>query len=253
MKRRSVPGAELTTLQVGGVCLNVIEAASQAQLLEALESEPEAICIGGGSNLLIADSGVESTIIRAFSPSTSDLAIEPGSHLVRAGGTTDWDVLVQATVTAGLQGLEATSGVPGSVGGAVVQNLGAYGQEVADVIVDVDVWDRQDRRRLTLNRDECKFRYRDSFFKHDDTRRFVVLAVSLQLQEETSATPRYGDVSELLAQRSRHSGPYSLEDIRDAVLTVRARKGMVLGASLPSAGSFSVSYTHLTLPTKRIV
>jgi UDP-N-acetylmuramate dehydrogenase len=236
MARHAVPASQLTTLAVGGPISTVIDVSSEAELLDALSKHPEALCIGGGSNLLIADAGYNGEIIRSHS---TDARISmTASGLLHVEATVDWDIFVQSSISLGLQGLEATSGVPGSFGGAIVQNLGAYGQEVADVVVAVNAWDTTSRSALQLSKQECTFSYRNSRFKHDAKRRYVVTSAELQLNESPHATPRYGDVSQLLQQRFGTDGAYALPAIRDAVLDVRRTKGMLLGASLPSAGSF---------------
>jgi UDP-N-acetylmuramate dehydrogenase len=236
MIRHGIPASELTTLAVGGPIATVVEVASEDELLEALSAHSEALCIGGGSNLLVADKGFDGTIIRCHSSSTT--ASNNASDTLRVEAPMSWDALVEASIAQGFQGLEATSGVPGSVGGAIVQNLGAYGQEIADVVVAVNVWDTTTRSTARLSKEECEFSYRNSRFKHDNERRYVVTSAELQLQRSPVATPRYGDVSELLRTQFNTDGPYPLQAIRNAVLEVRRSKGMLLGASLPSAGSF---------------
>ncbi len=238
MTRHEVPGTELTTLAVGGACRTVIDVTSEAELLQTLTAHPNAIVIGGGSNLLISDDGYAGVLVRSYAPGAHGIDIDADAGTVTVDAPVDWDALVAATIAAGLQGLEATSGVPGSLGGAIVQNLGAYGQETADVVESVDVWDRSEQRRVTFSKDECDFSYRESRFKHDRERRYVVTSARLTLKRTDEAVTRYGDVSALLAERYGHAGPYPLADIRQAVLDVRTGKGMVLGASLPSAGSF---------------
>jgi UDP-N-acetylmuramate dehydrogenase len=236
MLRNNVPAAELTTLAVGGPIATVIEVASETELLDALRQNPGALCIGGGSNLLVSDDGFDGVVIRSHHPAAAGFSVD--GNIVRVEAPMDWDSFVQATITHGLQGMEATSGVPGSFGGAIVQNLGAYGQEIGETVMGVNVWDTVERDVRQLSKEECRFSYRDSLFKHDAERRYVVLSAHLRLQIASTAVPRYGDVSRLLAERTGSEGPYPLSDIRDAVLDVRRSKGMLLGASLPSAGSF---------------
>ena len=232
--RHDVPGSELTTLQSGGLVATVIDAVTKDELVAALREYPDALCIGGGSNLVISDEGYNGVIIRAAAHDEVTL----DETLVDVDATVDWDILVRNTVDFELQGLESTSGIPGTVGGAIVQNAGAYGQEISDVVVSVDVWDRESREMVTLSRDECGFAYRVSRFKHDTERRFIVLSARLEMAAEPETKARYGDVSELLFKRFDHEGPYPLEDVRNAVLDVRLSKGMIIGASDPSAGSF---------------
>ena len=142
-------GSELTTIKVGGLCREVIEARDELELIQALTDFPDAICIGGGSNLLIPDAGVETALVRSFASEKTDARVVEG--VVEVSGTSNWDTLARFCIDHELQGLEATSGIPGSVGGAIVQNAGAYGQEIADVIVNVRAWDRIIRQVVTFN------------------------------------------------------------------------------------------------------
>lgn len=232
-----VPAADLTTLAVGGPIKTVVEVSTEADLLDALSDYEEAICIGGGSNLLVSDTGFDGVVIRSYVNNSFKFnASDDG--IIQVDAMVNWDSLVIAAIEQGLQGLESTSGVPGSFGGAIVQNLGAYGQEVCDVVQSVNVWNSQTRQTATLSKDDCQFSYRNSRFKHDASREFVITSANIQLTPAHTAMPRYGDVSELLAQRFERPGPYDLMAIREAVLDVRRSKGMLLGASLPSAGSF---------------
>jgi UDP-N-acetylmuramate dehydrogenase len=246
--RHDVSGAELTTLHVGGICSTVVDVATSEDLESILLVRAVAVCIGGGSNLIIADTGFAAPLVRAWDALGTDLFVDEATGEVDAGASVDWDALVARTVNAGLAGLECTSGVPGSVGGALVQNLGAYGQEIADRVESIDVFDRIERRVLTMGRDECGFAYRTSRFKHDLGRQFVVLRVRLRLDVRSINSPRYGEVFTLLRSRSGDFAvhdEFPIADIRTTVLEVRRKKGMLLGASKPSAGSF---FTNPEIP-----
>ena len=234
--RTDLTGVDITTIATGGPCSSVVEAQNADDLTAALQDLPEAICIGGGSNMLISDAGTSVTLIRAAGPATGNMVISGTSVL--ADATASWDEFVLGTIDAGLSGLESTSGIPGTVGGALVQNAGAYGQEIGEVVDSVQLWDREEKQLVWISAQECDFAYRHSRFKHDDSRRWVVVRVKVNLEKATHAQPRYGDVSVLLNNREGHSGPYPLLDVRNAVIDVRRSKGMVIGASLPSAGSF---------------
>ena len=158
--------------------------------------------------------------------------------LLRAGAGEVWDRLVSMSVSRGLAGIECLSGIPGSVGGTPIQNVGAYGQEVADVIDSVDVFDRDSSRMVTLSSGECGFAYRSSRFKRDDAGRFIVCGVTLRLRAGTP-TVTYPDVVAHLERGGVRKA--TVEDVRDAVLAVRAVKGMVVDAldsDTCSVGSF---------------
>lgn len=234
--RSDLTGADLTTIKTGGPCAAVIEVGCADDLIQALRDFPHSICIGGGSNLLISDNGTKTEMIRASGEAGNRVAIS--GTTVLADATASWDGFVELTIAAGLSGLESTSGIPGTVGGAVVQNAGAYGQEIGEVTQRVQMWDRREQQTVWLDASDCDFAYRHSRFKHDEERRWIVLRVEVSLEKSQTSQPRYGDVSRLLNEREGHSGPYDLKTIRQAVIEVRSAKGMVVGASLPSAGSF---------------
>ena len=157
---------------------------------------------------------------------------------VSAGAGESWDRLVESVVARGLSGVECLSGIPGTVGGTPIQNVGAYGQEVASVIERVVAFDRSQSELTELTSADCGFSYRMSRFKSDDAGRFIVCGVSFRLTRSTPALT-YPDLTAELGRRGIDSpGP---GDVRDAVLAIRRRKGMVLDADDPdtrSVGSF---------------
>ena len=196
--------------------------------------------LGGGSNLVIADDGFAGLVLRV-SLKGVDVAEARHEALVTAGAGEAWDSVVDVIVAAGLSGVEALSGIPGTVGGTPIQNVGAYGQEVSHVIDRVTVFDRSQSRMDEFARDACHFGYRSSRFKHADAGRFIVCGVTFRL---TAAPPAvaYEDVARELRDQRRVRP--SVRDVRAAVLAVRRRKGMVIDAADPdtrSVGSFFVN------------
>jgi UDP-N-acetylmuramate dehydrogenase len=193
--------------------------------------------LGGGSNLVISDRGISGLVvqiaIRGLEATTRD-----DLTVLRIGAGESWDDVVQQTVDRELAGLECLSGIPGTVGGTPIQNVGAYGQEVGGAIADVTVFDRHSASLTSLKGSECKFRYRMSRFKDQDPGRFVVCDVAFSLRKGPP-TIAYPDVITEL-ERRQVAAP-SLEDVRKAVLSIRGRKGMVLDPSdtdTRSVGSF---------------
>ena len=146
--------------------------------------------LGGGSNLVIADEGVPGLVLHMALSGRSQ-AVSGGDTLVRAGAGEPWDAVVAEVVSHGLAGIECLSGIPGSVGGTPIQNVGAYGQEVRETIESVDVFDREPATLATLTSAECGFSYRMSRFKHEEADRFIVCAVTFRLRP----APGRGDVS----------------------------------------------------------
>ena len=240
--------SSLTTLRVGGTAARLVTAATAAELVEAVSvadsADEPVLLIGGGSNLLIGDGGFDGTVIRI---STRGVQLESADYCGGAEVTVEagepWDPLVEHVVAQGWTGLEALSGIPGSTGATPIQNVGAYGAEVATEIAWVRAWDRSARSIRTLSASECGFRYRDSRFKRERFRsgpRFVVLQVRFQLLvADLSAPIRYAELARALDVELGSRVP--LARVREAVLALRRSKGMVLDADdhdTWSAGSF---------------
>ncbi len=230
-----------TTLGVGGSARWYMRAERAEDVRFAHEwSRERAVplyILGGGSNLLIADAGVDGLVLHMHVRGVT-FDLEGDRTRVAAGAGEPWDPLVAAAVQRGLAGLECLSGIPGTVGGTPIQNVGAYGQDVAETIESVSVYDRTDGTLRTLSAAECRFDYRMSRFKREDVDRFVVCGVTFLLR---AGSPRatYPD----LVRHLEHAGIDSptLDDVRLAVLAVRKRKGMVLDPADPdtrSVGSF---------------
>jgi UDP-N-acetylmuramate dehydrogenase len=233
-----VPLSALTTLRVGGPADTLVTARSEdevvATVLDADAAGTPVLVVGGGSNLLVGDDGFRGVVVRI---ATTGVRREGGGRLVVAAGH-DWDAFVAETVDARLAGVEALSGIPGSTGATPVQNVGAYGQEVAETLRSVRVLDRAAREVVELTAAECGFGYRASRFKRNP--RFVVLAVTFELDESGLGRPvRYAELARTLAVPVGARAP--LREVREAVLTLRRGKGMVLDPTDPdtvSAGSF---------------
>jgi UDP-N-acetylmuramate dehydrogenase len=223
--------AELTTLRLGGPAAAYVEPRDESDLIEA--ARDAALIIAGGSNLVVADDGVPGTVVRI----THDAVEDSGSRLHVSAGA-NWDELVASCVARGLQGFECLSGIPGSVGATPIQNVGAYGQEVAETVERVRVYDRETGRVEELSPAECGFGYRTSVFKYHDRR--VVLSVAFRLRRSSQSGPiRYAELARTLDIPVGGTAP--LADVREAVLALRRRKGMVIDPADPdsvSAGSF---------------
>ncbi|MEM1031171.1 MAG: UDP-N-acetylmuramate dehydrogenase [Myxococcota bacterium] len=240
---QDVPLGARTTLGVGGRARYFVEVADADGVRAALSwadarGVPVAV-IGGGSNLLVADVGFSGLVLRVraeeVSPTRND-------GRLRVGAGVAWDAFVNETVARGLSGIECLAGIPGDVGAAPMQNVGAYGQEVSQTITEVEVVDRRDGRSATLSAAACGFGYRDSVFKREAAGRYVVTAVTFQLEPEGAPTLAYA----ALAQRFEgRAAPPSLREVRDAVVALRREKSMVLldpdDENARSAGSFFVN------------
>ena len=237
--RDDVPLAPLTTLELGGRARHLVEAADEATIVEALAwataRELPALVLGGGSNVVVADAGYDGLVIQVATRGRHYVSADCEVRLTVAAGE-PWDDVVAETVARGLAGLECLSGIPGLAGATPIQNVGAYGQEVADTIRAVRVLDRRDGVIIELPPSACAFGYRDSAFRRAPER-YVVLAVTFGLRPGGAPTLRYRELSDALAGASAPT----LAATRDTVLALRRRKSMVIDAADPnrrSAGSF---------------
>lgn len=232
-----------TTFRLGGPARHFVEATTERQLIDTVadcDSHGEPVLIlGGGSNVLIADEGFDGTVVkvatRGVRTETADCS---GAQLEVAAGET-WDHLVARTVASQWSGLEALSGIPGSVGAVPIQNVGAYGAEVATLIQRVHTWDRSEGRIRSFAAAECGFGYRDSRFKREKGRH-LVLRVDFQLPLGDLGQPiRYPELARALGVEVGQRAP--AVHVRETVLAIRRRKGMVLNEKdhdTWSAGSF---------------
>lgn len=244
--------ARWTTLSVGGPARVLVEASTDAELVGHVQradddGEP-VLVLGGGSNVVVADAGFDGTVVHV---ATRGVVVSPDGArmLVRAQAGEPWDDLVAHCVERGLAGLECLSGIPGLVGAAPIQNIGAYGQEVAETIVAVHAWDRSERRMVDLTTGGCLFGYRTSRFKGND--RFLVLAVTFALEVgEFSGPVRYAELASALGVEL--GGRALLEQVRSAVRSLRAAKGMLLDAADPDTASAGSFFTNPVLDTDRL-
>ena len=236
-----VPLAPLSTLGVGGAARWFARATSVSDVIAAhgwaAARGAALFVLGGGSNLVIADEGFDGLVLQVALGGVR-AAVEGEDTIVTAGAGELWDPLVDFTVSRELAGIECLSGIPGTVGGTPIQNVGAYGQEVASSIELVTAFDRREQRTVMLSASECGFAYRMSRFKQHDTGRFVVCEVAFRLRPG-AGTATYPDLVEYLSRDGVASS--GVRDVREAVLAVRRRKGMVIDTTDPdtrSVGSF---------------
>jgi UDP-N-acetylmuramate dehydrogenase len=240
----NIPLAPLTTIKVGGMARYFVEAKDPGEVQEAVTfARSRALplfVLGGGSNLVVADSGWPGLVLKIAVGGIVQRGgrDEDGKVIFDAGAGESWDKFVSRAVMARCAGVECLSGIPGSVGGTPVQNVGAYGQEVAETIVSVQVFDLRDGEIRELCREACGFSYRSSIFNTSESGRFIVLRVSYALTPEGKPRIHYADLARHFA--GRETTP-DLAETREAVRHIRALKGMLIVAGDPdclSAGSF---------------
>jgi UDP-N-acetylmuramate dehydrogenase len=234
----SVPLAPLTTLQLGGPARRLVEVGTADELVQAVRDVDRAgdslLLLGGGSNLVLPDAGWPGTVVLIRNRGVERI----GDALLVAAGE-PWDELVARSVSEQLAGMECLSGIPGLTGATPVQNVGAYGQEVAQTVTAVRAFDRRADEVLELTGTDCGFSYRSSRFKAE-LDRYVLLEVRFQLRSGTDSEPiRYGELARALGVSAGDRAP--LTEVRSEVLRLRRSKGMVVDPTdqdSASAGSF---------------
>jgi UDP-N-acetylmuramate dehydrogenase len=239
--QENVPLAPLTTLQVGGPARFFVEAATIDDIREAVafskSKRLSLFVLGGGSNLIVSDSGWPGLVLKIAIPAINHRHGH-GTAYFDVGAGEDWDAFVATTVQHHCAGVECLSGIPGSVGGTPMQNVGAYGQEVSDTIVSLTALNLDTAEEEEFEKADCGFGYRTSVFNTTAKGRYVILRVTFALPHNGDPRLSYADLKKHFANWDTKP---SLPDVRDAVLQVRASKGMVISPEDPdsrSAGSF---------------
>ncbi len=239
------PLAPRTTLGLGGPARRYIHAGNRPTLEAAFRcaasDHDRVLILGGGSNLVVADAGFDGLVIE---PDFRGLEIvdDGDDHaLVHAGGGEPWDPFVATVCAAGLAGLECLSGIPGRVGATPMQNVGAYGQEVSDTIVELEAYEPTLNQYVTIAGRDCDFAYRSSRFRGSD--RFVILRVTFRLSRSPLGLPvKYAELAKALGLAAGQRAP--LAQIRDTVIALRRGKGMVFDATDPESRSVGSFFTN---------
>ena len=233
--------SKYTSLRVGGPATKIVQVSTEAEIIAAIEDAGDTpiLIMGGGTNVLIADKGFEGTVIRISNNSVQSEVDACSGATLTIGAGEDWDSFVETTISSGFAGLETLSGIPGTVGAAPIQNIGAYGHEVSEFITRVRTYDRQLKEIYTFTNSQCEFTYRNSYFKAHPGR-YVVLDVQFQLRIGEFSDPiTYLELSKKLGIEPGDKAPVAAT--RAAVLELRANKGMLLSPDDHdswSAGSF---------------
>ena len=239
--QENVPLGPLTTLGVGGNARFFVRADNVGHIEPAVTfargRELPLFVLGGGSNLLVSDGGWDGLVLQIGLQGITGCQ-ERETILFEVGAGEDWDLFVAHAVARNGAGIECLSGIPGSVGGTPVQNVGAYGQEVSETVVSVLAFDLEENHVRELKAAECGFSYRTSIFNTSQRGRYIILRVTYQLSPDSRPRLRYADLQNYFAGRD---GTPALSEVRDAVRKIRASKGMLLSPGDPdsrSAGSF---------------
>ncbi|GAA4119828.1 UDP-N-acetylmuramate dehydrogenase [Knoellia locipacati] len=247
------PLSQHTTMRVGGPAQRLVVAETIDEVVDTVREVDDAdeplLVLGGGSNLVIADAGFAGTVLKL---ATSGIDVESqdtcGGAMVRVAAGEVWDDVVERAVAEGWSGIEALSGIPGSTGATPVQNVGAYGQDVAQTIARVRVFDRQAQEVRTFSAAECAFTYRHSLFKA--TSQYVVLDVTFQLRVADRSQPiAYADLAKGLGVEVGARVP--LAEAREGVLEQRRRRGMVLDPADHDTWSCGSFFTNPIMSARR--
>jgi len=237
--------APYCTLGVGGSARFFVDAEDEATVTDAwtwARSRGVALSVlGGGSNLVVGDAGVDGLVVRVGVRGIE--TVDTGHEVVVSVGAGEpWDPLVAVTVECGWAGLECLSGIPGLVGATPIQNVGAYGQEVAETLVALRALDTRSGRVVRLTHTDCRFAYRDSLFKSGEPGRFIVLDVTYRLRRGGEPTLRYDEVKRHVERRGLHRP--SLADVRTSVIAIRRSKSMVIDPGDENARSCGSFFTN---------
>jgi UDP-N-acetylmuramate dehydrogenase len=231
--------APYTTMRVGGPSDYFVEAKNLAAIKEACDwaksQNIPVFVLGEGSNIIVSDEPLHFLALRVAIRGVEKAAETKDAVTLRVGAGEHWDDVVQRAVTLGLSGIESMSAIPGTAGAAPVQNAGAYGQEIADTLVELEAYDTQEQRFVTIERSECGFEYRTSIFKTTSAGRFVITSLSLKLSKKPPTSPTYESLKRYLAEHNIVNP--TLKEIREGVMSVRHRI-LPDPSVVPNSGSF---------------
>jgi UDP-N-acetylmuramate dehydrogenase len=242
--RENIRLAPYTTFNVGGNARYFAEPTCEDEVIEALSwartHAAPVFVLGGGSNLLVSDAGF-SGLVMHMAIGAIETSNRGGERIYSAGAGVEWDTLVARSVEDNCAGLECLSGIPGSVGGTPVQNVGAYGQDVSETIIRVHAIDAASLERVEFDRESCRFGYRQSRFNGCDSGRYILTRVEYALRANGEPNLAYSDLKRHFNNHVDSRNLPTLAEVRTAVLAIRRKKGMVLDeqdADSRSAGSF---------------
>ncbi|GAC1421760.1 MAG: UDP-N-acetylmuramate dehydrogenase [Acidobacteriaceae bacterium] len=261
--QENVPLAPFTTLRVGGPARFFLEARTEAEIADAAAFARDRalplFVLGGGSNLLVSDAGYPGLVLRAALTGRSMRDAEtPAEVLLESAAGEDWNSLVEFAVENNLGGMECLAGIPGDVGGTPVQNVGAYGQEVADTIAEVRAFDLRAAEFVSLSHADCHFAYRRSIFNsiapdgRDERGRYIVTRVAYRLQRNAPPALRYADLQRFFASRIAAGDTPTLREVYHAIREIRATKGMLAGQPGPNARSAGSFFKNPIVPAQTL-
>ncbi len=237
--RTNIPLKNLTTMKLGGPAKFFAEVHSVQELndyyVDAEAKNVPIFVLGGGSNVIAHDEGFNGLVLRMRIPGFEVISDDLNNTVIKVGAGEQWDDVVKRTVDMNLSGIEALSAIPGTAGAAPVQNIGAYGQEIAETLVELEAYDSQTHQVVTLQNAECEFSYRHSIFRGGSQGRYVITSITLKLSKTLPAPPFYDALQKYFDEHL--VSIYTQKTVRDAVIAIRADK-LPDPTQQPNSGSF---------------
>jgi UDP-N-acetylmuramate dehydrogenase len=234
-----IPLKNYTTMRLGGNARFMVEVHTPEDIAEVCRNAHAhnlpIFILGGGSNVIVRDAGFNGIIIRNRIPGFEIIEDQASHTILKIGAGENWDETVKKTVDLHLSGIEAMSAIPGTAGAAPVQNVGAYGQEVADTLVSLEAYDIHEGRLVSLSSEDCGFSYRHSIFRGDSAGRYAIISITLKLYKSVPQPPFYKAVQEYFDTHGITI--FTSQAVRDAVITIRTDK-LPDPALTPNTGSF---------------
>ncbi len=235
----NIPLKNYTTMRLGGNARFMVDVRTPEEVAEICQNAAgrtlPIFILGGGSNVIVHDEGFDGIIVRNRIPGFEVVSDEPGQSIIKIGAGENWDEVVKRIVDMKLSGIEAMSAIPGTAGAAPVQNVGAYGQEIADTLVSLEAYDQTAKSFVTLQNADCGFSYRNSIFRDSAKGRYVITSITLRLYKTAPEPPFYPAVQKYLDEHSVTL--FTPQVIRDAVTAIRADK-LPDPSVTPNTGSF---------------
>jgi UDP-N-acetylmuramate dehydrogenase len=235
----NIPLKNYVTMRIGGNARFMVDVRTPSEVAEickrAKAQQLPIYVLGGGSNTLVRDEGYQGIVVRNRIPGFHVIAETASDTTIRIGAGELWDDTVKRAVDMNLTGIEALSAIPGTTGAAPVQNIGAYGQEISETLVAVEVYDEQTDTITTLSNEACQFSYRNSIFRDGQMGRYVILTVTLRLYKSAPQPPFYAAIQKYLDEKQITL--YTPQVIRDAVISIRSEK-LPDPTQHPNTGSF---------------
>lgn len=235
----NIPLKNFTTMKIGGNARFMTEVRTLDEIQKvyrnAKSQKIPIFILGGGSNVIAKDEGFDGIVVRIRIPGFEIISDDINNTTIKIGAGEIWDSVVKRTVDMNLSGIETMSAIPGTAGATPVQNVGAFGQEIADTLQSLDAYDSETDSFITLQRDDCKFAYRDSIFRSESIGRYVITSITIKLSKNQPQPPFYESLQKYLDERSIKI--YSTDVIRNAVIEIRKDR-LPDPSIMPNSGSF---------------